>query len=153
MLLRGEEILTNTEEMGVIAETTLHRHLFAYYYRDIPEIVYWKDPATQKEVDIIVRSPNYIFPFEVKYREQPNLSSSSGLVTFCRLEQVRKAFWVTKQDRDFGVTVFDVGVEIKHGKLTIHTSEDTGTLLLLFARSGGEIVVEIDYSILESSLA
>lgn len=117
VLLRGEEILTNTEEMGVIAETTLHRHLFAYYYRDVPEIVYWRDPATQKEVDIIVRSPNYIFPFEVKYRERPNLSSSSGLVNFCRLEKVRKAFWVTKQDRDFGITVFD-GVETEKGKPT-----------------------------------
>lgn len=87
VLLRGEDILTNSEEMGVIAKTTIHRHLYSFYYRDVPEIVYWRDPATDKEVDIIVRSPNYIIPFEVKYREHPNLSTASGLVTYCRLEK------------------------------------------------------------------
>lgn len=57
VLLRGEPIYTNPEEMGTIVETTVLRHLFAYYYRDTPEIVYWRDAATRKEVDIIVRSP------------------------------------------------------------------------------------------------
>jgi predicted AAA+ superfamily ATPase len=55
----GEQIYTNPEEMGNIIETTVLRHLFAYYYRDTPEVVYWWDTATQKEVDIIVRSPAY----------------------------------------------------------------------------------------------
>jgi predicted AAA+ superfamily ATPase len=117
VLLRGEEILTNPHEMGVIAETTVLRHLFAYYYRDVPEIVYWRDPATQKEVDIIVRSPNYVFPFEVKYQENPNLSGSSGLVAYCRLERVKKAYWVTKLDKDFGVATV-AGVEDEFGEQT-----------------------------------
>lgn len=73
VLLRGEEIYTNPEEMGTIVETTVLRHLFAYYYRDTPEIVYWRDAASQKEVDIIVRSPAYVLPFEVKYKAKPQL--------------------------------------------------------------------------------
>jgi len=117
VLLRGEEILTNPEEMGVIAETTVLRHLYAYYYRDVPEIVYWRDPVSQKEVDIIVRSPNFTFPFEVKYQENPNLSSTSGLVAFCRLTEVKKAYWVTKIDKDFGVTQFG-GLEDEYGEPT-----------------------------------
>ena len=36
LLLSGEEILTNPEEMGTIVETTALRHLYAYYYRDRP---------------------------------------------------------------------------------------------------------------------
>ena len=106
-MLRGEEILTNPEEMGVIAETTVLRHLYAYYYREVPAIVYWRDPVSQKEVDIIVRSPNFTFPFEVKYQEKPNLSVTSGLVAFCRLVAVKKAYWVTKLDKDFGLTEFE----------------------------------------------
>lgn len=118
VLLRGEEILTNPEEMGIIAETTVHRHLYSFYYRDVPEIVYWRDPATDKEVDIIVRSPKYIIPFEVKYREHPKLSATSGLVAYCRLEKkVKRAYWVTKQDSDFGVTTFE-GLEDKYGEQT-----------------------------------
>ncbi len=117
VLLRGEEILTNPEEMGVIVETTVHRHLYAYYYRDVPEIVYWRNPVSQKEVDIIVRSPSYLFPFEVKYQENPNLSARSGLVAFCRLESVEKAYWVTKQDKDFGIVTFE-GLEDYYGQQT-----------------------------------
>lgn len=103
VLLRGEEIMANPEEMGVIAETTVLRHLYAFYYQDVPEIVYWRDPVTQKEVDIIVRSPKYVFPFEVKYQERPDLGPRSGLAAFCRIEEIGRAYWVTKQDTDFGV--------------------------------------------------
>jgi hypothetical protein len=117
VLLRGEEILTHPEEMGIIAETTVLRHLFAYYYRDIPDIVYWREPQSLKEVDIIVRSPGYNIPFEVKYREKPDLGSRSGLVAYCRLEKVKRAYWVTKQERDFGVTTFKDVVD-EHGEQT-----------------------------------
>ncbi len=107
VLLKGEEIFTNPDEMGLIVETTVLRHLYAYYYRDTPEIVYWRDPTTQKEVDIIVRSPKYTFPVEVKYQENPRLREKSGLVAFCRLESVKKAYWVTQQDKDFDVLRFE----------------------------------------------
>ncbi len=107
VLLKGEEIFTNPDEMGFIVETTVLRHLYAYYYRDTPEIVYWRDPTTQKEVDIIVRSPKYTFPYEVKYQENPRLREKSGLVAFCRLESVKKAYWVTKQDKDFDLLRFE----------------------------------------------
>jgi len=119
VLLRGEEILTNAEEMGSIVETTVLRHLYAYYYRDTPEIVYWRDPVSQKEVDVIVRSPKYILPFEIKYQENPNLRESSGLATYCRLEQVKQAYWVTRQDKDFGLTEF-AKLETKFLKVPAH---------------------------------
>ena len=119
VLLKSEEIFTNPEEMGLIVETTVLRHLYAYYYRDTPAIVYWRDPATQKEVDIIVRSPKYTLPFEVKYQENPRLREKSGLVAFCRLESVRKAYWVTKQDKDFDVLRFE-GLEAEFLKVPAH---------------------------------
>lgn len=119
VLLRGDEILTNTDEMGVIVETTVLRHLYAYYYRDVPTIVYWRDPATQKEVDIIVRSPKYTFPFEVKYQEAPRLRQNSGLVAFCRIEGVKRAYWVTKLDKDFEVLGFE-GLDTEFLKVPAH---------------------------------
>ena len=97
-------MFTNPEEMGTIVETTVLRHLYAYYYRDTPEIVYWRDAATQKEVDIIVRSPAYVLPFEVKYRENPQLDKKSGLGAFCRSENPKQGYLVTKQNTDFAVT-------------------------------------------------
>ncbi|SMP80913.1 hypothetical protein SAMN06295888_13710 [Desulfonatronum zhilinae] len=104
VLLRGEEILTNFDEMGLIVETTVLRHLFAYYYRDTPEIAYWRDAATGQEVDIIIRSPAYHFPFEVKFKEKASLESNSGLIRYCSTENVSQAYLVTKQDTNFNLT-------------------------------------------------
>ncbi len=105
--LRGEEIFASAGEMGLIVETTVLRHLYAYYYRDTPEIVYWREAATGKEVDIIVRSPAYLLPFEIKYKEKPALGKDEGLVTYCRSEKPKQAYLVTKRDADFGAVQLD----------------------------------------------
>jgi len=100
--LRGEEILSNPQEMGGIVETTVLRHLYAYYYRDTPEIVYWRDATTDREVDIIVRSPSYTIPVEIKYQENARLDGKAGLVTYCAQEKnIQFAYWVTQSGRDF----------------------------------------------------
>jgi len=106
VLLRGEEILNSPVEMGTIAETTILRHLYAYHYRDVPQITYWRDAATQKEVDIIVQSPAYLIPVEVKYREKAPLTETDGIVAFCAREKVKSAYWVTQREEDFGVQRF-----------------------------------------------
>ena len=107
ILLRGEEIFSNAEEMGLIVETTVLRHLYVYYYHDTPEIAYWRAAATGREVDIIVRSPAYALPFEIKYREKPELEEKGGLVTWCRAEKPPHACLVTRRDNDFSVSQLD----------------------------------------------
>ena len=104
VLLRGEEILNDPNEMGVVVETTVLRHLVAYYYRDTPRFVYWRDTATSKEVDLVVQSPKYTLPIEVKYREQAQLDARSGLSVFCRQEKPSQAYMITKREDDFGIT-------------------------------------------------
>lgn len=105
VLLKGEEVLANPTEMGLIVETAILRHLSAYYYRDTPEILYWREPKTGVEVDIVVRSPKYVIPVEVKYRGDATLGPKEGLVAFCGKEEASRAFWVTRDDR-----AFDTGI-------------------------------------------
>ena len=107
VLPKGEEIFTHPDEMALISETTVFRHLCAHYYRYTPEIVCWRDLITQKEVDIIVRSPKCTFPVEVKYQDNRRLGEKSGLVAFRGLEPVEKAYWVTRQDKDLDVLRFE----------------------------------------------
>ena len=107
MLLRSEEIFSNAEEMGLIVETTVLRHLYAYYYQDTPEIAYWRDAATGREVDIIVRSPAYALPVEIKYRGKPELEKKGGLVTWCHAEKPPQACLVARRDDDFSVSRLD----------------------------------------------
>lgn len=119
VLLRGEEVLTNSQEMGLIVETTILRHLYAYYYRDTPEIAYWRNAVTDKEVDIIVRSPAYTLPFEIKYKEKASLERASGLATYCAVEGVKQAYLVTKSDSDFGTMQID-GLDTQFLKIPAH---------------------------------
>lgn len=102
VLLKGESVLSDPVELGKIVETTVLRHLYAYYYRDTPEIGYWRDTATSKKVDIIVRSPAYVIPVEIKYQAHAGLGPKDGLAVFCAKEDVPHAYLVTQQESDFG---------------------------------------------------
>ena len=119
VLLRGEEVLTEPTEMGVVVETTVLRHLIAFLYRDTPKVSYWRDAKTDKEVDVIVQSPAYTLPVEVKYRESEGISESSGLVAYCRKEPVRQAYWVTKREDDFGLDRIE-GLETRFMRIPAH---------------------------------
>ncbi len=119
VLLRGEEVFLNPEEMGLIVETTVLRHLYAYYYRDTPELCYWRDAVSSLEVDIIVKSPAYHLPFEVKYKEKAGLDRKSGLAIYSQAENLDKAFLVTKAEDDFGVTRLQ-GMETEFLKVPAH---------------------------------
>ncbi len=112
VLLRGEEVLNDPTRLGAIVETAILRHVYAYYYPDTPSIGYWRDSATQREVDIVVRGPGYLIPVEVKHRAARHLKANDGVVTFSRAEDVRHAFVITQGDDDFGVErVPDVGTK------------------------------------------
>lgn len=119
VLLKGEEVLMDPDDMGMIVETAVLRHLYAYHYRDLPEIVYWRDAVTNKEVDIIVRSPAYTLPFEIKYREQAPLEATGGLAVYCAAEKVKHAYLVTKRDDDFGAARIE-GIETQFLKVPAH---------------------------------
>jgi hypothetical protein len=119
VLLRGKDILSDPDEMGVIVETTVLRHVFAFHYWDRPQVGYWRESATGKEVDAIVQSPSYVLPIEVKYRANAVLSPASGLAQYCRQEQPRLAYWVTQREEDFGLSEFQ-GVDTKVLRIPAH---------------------------------
>lgn len=120
VLLRGREVLAEPEELGKVVETSVLRHLYAYHYLDTPKIVYWREPRTEKEVDVIVQSPRYVIPVEVKYRHSASLDSAGGLATYCRKDsQVRQAYFVTREDKDFAVTEL-AGVTARFLKIPAH---------------------------------
>jgi predicted AAA+ superfamily ATPase len=119
VLLRGREILNDPGEMGTIVKTMVLRHVYAYHYPDAPQIVYWRDAKTGKEVDIIVKSPRYVMPVEVKYRERTTFGEKEGLVSYCRAEKIGRACWITQQSRDFGVVQVP-GLDTRFLKIPAH---------------------------------
>lgn len=119
VLLRGEAALAKPEEAGAIVETTILRHLHSYYYRDTPEIAYWRDSKTEKEVDMIVKTPAYTIPVEVKYREDASMEETSGMAAYCLAEAPDQAYWVTKRDRDFALASIK-GLKTRFLKIPAH---------------------------------
>jgi hypothetical protein len=119
VLMRGEEVLKNPDEMGLIVETTVLRHLFAFHAWETPRLGYWRDSATSQEVDMIVASPRAVVPVEVKYRAKAPLGPGEGIVHFCRNERVSHAFWVTQREADFGVVQFP-GLQTKFLRIPAH---------------------------------
>ena len=103
VLLRGDEVLTRPDELSMIVETAVLRHLISYHYVDNPRIGYWRDAPSDREVDIIIESPSYRIAVEVKYRSDASLSARAGIHAYCNAESVSYAYWVTQRDKEFDV--------------------------------------------------
>jgi len=113
VLLRGEDVLTRPDELGMIVESGVLRHLISYHYADNPRIGYWRDSSTNKEVDIVIDSPSYRIAVEVKYRSEASIPKKAGIRAYCEREDVSYAYWVTQRDTDFGVqSCGDSGTQI-----------------------------------------
>jgi predicted AAA+ superfamily ATPase len=102
VLLKGEDILTDADEMGLVVETAVLRHILSRYHADTPEVCYWREGQRRREVDFIVRTPKYTIPFEVKYRAHAPVLAKSGIAEFCRSHDAEHAYWVTQREQDFG---------------------------------------------------
>lgn len=107
VMMRGEDVLTNPAELGLLAETAIVRHMRCYAALSGSHVTYWRDAKTQREVDAILTLPRGIVPHEVKYREDTSLSAKEGLSVFCAGQSGEPAppyaVCVTKRHGDFSV--------------------------------------------------
>jgi len=111
ILMRSEQVFQDATEMGMIVESTILRHIMAYHMRQPFEVCYWREPKGDKEtgleVDVILKLPDEVLPFEVKYRESAPLDAKSGLALFCAAEGIGRGYLITKSDQAFGVVHLD----------------------------------------------
>ena len=100
-VLMEDDVLTNAEEMGKMVETSVYKHIAAFYYQKATRIGYYRGGKRDKEIDIVVDYPK-IPPIliEVKYREQASIPQSDAI---CELSQEgQAAIVVTKKADDYG---------------------------------------------------
>lgn len=105
VLMIGEEVLTDSLEMGMIIETAIYKHIHSFNYLDTTQIGYYRDSKTEKEIDIIVtyRTLSKIL-IEVKYRENTGLSNREAIVEWANDPKTAAAIVVTKNSSDYGNT-------------------------------------------------
>ncbi len=100
-VLMQEDLLTNTEEMGIMAETAVYKHVASFYYQKATNVGYYRDGTKGKEIDIVVDYPRGRILIEVKYREQASIGGKDAV--FTESDAADAAIVITKREDDYGV--------------------------------------------------
>jgi len=101
-VLMDSDILTNPEEMGKVVETSVYRHVAAFYYNKATRIGYYRGGKKNKELDIVVDYPNIKkILIEVKYREHAPISNDEAICELCG--EASACIVVTKRPDDYGI--------------------------------------------------
>ena len=107
VMLKGRSILDNSSALGIAAESSVLKHLFARYYSRSVSFSYWQNKKGL-EVDLVAEMENEIIPFEVKYRlSHTTISDCKGLKEFCSERSIKRGYIVTRSLDDFGVITDD----------------------------------------------
>lgn len=101
-VLMDESLLSNPIELGKIVETSVYKHVAAFYYHEAASIGYFRDSGKGKEIDIVVEYPR-IHPLliEVKYREQAEVSERDAISSLAG--KASASFIITKRAEDYGI--------------------------------------------------
>ncbi len=112
VLLLDESVLSDPNEMGVIVETAVFKHVAAFYYPVLPTIGYFRGKGGNKEVDIVVSLPKGKILLEVKYKEETSLKKNDVLVELADLPDTLGALLITKNADDYGVLPFKTATPV-----------------------------------------
>ena len=121
-VLLKDDITNDPDELGIIAETAVYKHIKSFYYNDSTEIGYSRGDRKEKEIDIVVKSIKYPpILIEVKYREQSKILETDAII-----EEGSDKFpglVITKRANDFG--------ESRYGSKSIYKIPAPAFLYLL----------------------
>lgn len=114
-VLMVDDVLSDEKELGAMVETTVYKHIVSFYQNSTAQIGYFrKAKNNQKEVDVVIELPREKILCEVKYRNRSHVSDTDAIVELCSDEKskVTKAFLITKQLHDFGMTKHETKIPI-----------------------------------------
>ena len=100
-VLMKEDQLTNPEEMGIMVETSVYRHIAAFYYQNTAQVGYWRGGKKGNEIDIVVDFPKGRILIEVKYREQATIGEKDAIYQLADIADA--SIVVTKRADDYGI--------------------------------------------------
>jgi hypothetical protein len=94
-VLMLDNVVTDSEEMGIMVETAIYKHVATFYYRNRERVGYFRQTAGKaKEIDIVVEGVWGKILLEVKYREQSKIKKDDAIITMPTKKD--KAFIITK---------------------------------------------------------
>ena len=112
-VLMDDTMLTNSVEMGKIAETAVYKHVAAFYDHTAASVGYCRAGDKGKEIDIVVEyAPGQNILIEVKYRDGAPIADDDAIVQFS--PQAAAALVITKEPHDFGLHHTPSGQNLLH---------------------------------------
>ena len=113
-VLMLDNVLADPEEMGIMVETSVYKHLAAFYYREHTTVGYFRKSGSDKEIDIVVEFPTGKILAEVKYRENSEIKNSDALVEMACSDTggIVSALVITKRPDDYGRTSHSTKIPI-----------------------------------------
>lgn len=108
-VLMKDDVTDDSNEMGIIVETAVYKHVRSFNYEKVVEVGYYRGGSKNKEIDIVVdyhRSEKPIM-IEVKYREDSRLSEKDAIVEYSSNESPNIV--ITKKDNDYGKVQYSKG--------------------------------------------
>ncbi len=99
MLLKGRQLLEDSEKLGYTVETVFFKHLYTRYYRQSIRLSYWR--TKKHEVDVVAEIGDKTVPFEVKYQGNISRSDFKGLFEFCKKQNILRAYMISRELSDF----------------------------------------------------
>lgn len=114
-VLMLEDVITNSEEMGIMVETTVYKHIAAFYYTTNAQVGYYRRlKDSEKEVDVVVELPTGRILCEVKYRENSRVKENDAIIELTNNKRVNAigALIITKRSEDYGITSHNTRIPI-----------------------------------------
>jgi len=115
LMLDINDLVSNPDEMGLVAETAVYKHLASFYYPLNARVGYYrKSGQMTKEIDIVVDYPTGRILNEVKYRENPIIKHDDAIVELANSEKdkVLAALVITKTSDSYGILPYKTKVPI-----------------------------------------
>lgn len=103
-VLMNDDITNIPEELGMLAETVVFKHVKSYYNDKPCKVGYYRESNNGKEIDIVVKGIKFSLMIEVKYREKSDIKKSDAIVQ--NFDGVNPNIVVTKRSDDFGIEYY-----------------------------------------------
>lgn len=104
-VLMLEDVLSEPEEMGIMAETAVYKHVASFYYRQQTRVGYYRQAGNrEKEIDVVVDyQPVGRLLIEVKYREDLKIGLKEAIIELANDNNTVAAMVITKRPEDYGL--------------------------------------------------
>jgi predicted AAA+ superfamily ATPase len=99
-VLMDDNLMLDPNQLGIIVETAVYKHVAAFYYQNTTKVGYYRGGPKNQEIDVVVEFPTGKILIEVKYRENVRIGEKDAIYNLA--DGASFSIVVTKRSEDYG---------------------------------------------------